>query len=365
MNQHQPMKNLCFVIHSLQAGGMERVMSELLNFFAAKQQYRVHLVLYGIKRDVFYNISDKIIIYRPDFSFDNSKPLQSTIRTFFFLRKTIKKINPISVLSFGERWNSMVLMALYGTKIPLYVSDRSQPDKSLGKLHDKLRVFLYPKAKGIIVQTHKAEVIFKSMYKHNNFKVIGNPIRQIQNNDEVREKSILMVGRYIQSKQQNVLIEIFAKLNAPDWKLILVGYDHLKQNNQHKWEALSKQLKVSDRVIFAGKQENVEHYYNTSKIFAFCSASEGFPNVIGEAMSAQLPIVAFDCIAGPSDLIVDGVSGFLIPLNNKDLFTQKLQFLIDNPSEMELMGKKSKEFIAQFELNYICTEFENFIVSNQ
>lgn len=365
MNQNQPIKDLCFVIHSLQAGGMERVMSELLNFFAAKKQYRVHLVLYGIKRDVFYTIADNIIIYRPDFTFDNSKRLQSTIRTHFFLRKTIKKINPISVLSFGERWNSMVLLALYGTRIPVYVSDRAQPDKSLGRLHDKLRVLLYPKAKGIIAQTQKAEAIFKNMYKHNNFKVIGNPIRQIQSTNEARSNAILMVGRYIQSKQQNILIEIFAKLNAPDWKLILVGYDHLKQKNQHQWEALAKQLNISDRVVFAGKQENVEHYYNTSKIFAFSSASEGFPNVVGEAMSAQLPVVAFDCIAGPSDLIVDGVSGFLIPLHNKDLFAQKLQFLIDYPSEMESMGKKSKEFIAQFELNYICTEFENFIVSNQ
>ncbi len=362
MNQNQ--KDLCFVIHSLQAGGMERVMSELLNFFAAKKEYHVHLVLYGIKRDVFYTIADNIKIYRPDFAFDNAKRLQSTIRTHFFLRKTIKKINPISVLSFGERWNSMVLLALYGTKIPVYVSDRAQPDKSLGKVHDMLRMYLYPKAKGIIAQTQKAEDIFKHMYPHDNFRVIGNPIRQIENTGEPRENTILMVGRYIKSKQQNVLIEIFAKLNAPNWKLVLVGYDHLKQKNQQQWEALAKQLKVDNRVVFAGKQENIEHYYNTSKIFAFSSASEGFPNVIGEAMSAQLPVVAFDCIAGPSDLIVDSVNGFLIPLNDRELFATKLQFLVDNPWEIESMGKKSKEYIAQFELNYICTEFENFIVSN-
>ena len=227
-----------------------------------------------------------------------------------------------------------------------------------------LRQFLYPKATGIVAQTQKAEDIFKRMYPHNNFKVIGNPIRQIESTGEVRENVILMVGRYIKSKQQDVLIEIFSKLNAPDWKLVLVGYDHLKQKNQHQWEALAKQLKVSDRVVFAGKQEDVEKYYNTSKIFAFSSESEGFPNVIGEAMSAQLPVVAFDCIAGPSDLIIDSISGFLIPLKNKELFAEKLQFLIDNPWEIAAMGKKSKAYITQFELNYICSEFENFIVSN-
>ena len=210
MSQSQPIKDLCFVIHSLQAGGMERVMSELLNFFAAKNDYHVHLVLYGIKRDVFYKISDNIRIYRPDFEFDNSKRLQFTIKTHFFLRKTIKKINPISVLSFGERWNSMVLLALYGTKIPVYVSDRAQPNKSIGMIHDFLRKSLYPKAKGIIVQTKKAEDIFKQMYGHNNFKVIGNPIRQINESGDTRKNVILMVGRYIQSKQQDILIEILS-----------------------------------------------------------------------------------------------------------------------------------------------------------
>ena len=171
---------ICFVIHSLQAGGMERVMSELLNYFVAKSQYEVHLVLYGIKRDVFYEISNNIIIHRPGFQFDNSKRLWSTMKTIAFLRRKITTIHPITVLSFGELWNNMVLLSLLGTTIPVYVSDRAQPDKSMGKVHDLLRKKLYPKAKGVIVQTEKALGIFKKMYSHNNFKVIGNPIRQIQ-----------------------------------------------------------------------------------------------------------------------------------------------------------------------------------------
>lgn len=357
-------KDICFAIHSLQAGGMERVMSELVNYFAAKEEYQVHLVLYGIKRDVFYKIPENLTIYRPDFIFDNSKRLISTLRTVAFLRKTIKMISPISVLSFGEMWNNMILLSLLGTKIPVYVSDRAQPNKSLGKLHDRLRIQLYPKAKGVIAQTTKALEIFKKMYPHHNFKVIGNPIRQIHGRSMERENAIVMVGRLIQSKQQDVLIEIFSKLNAPDWKLVLVGYDHLKQENQRKWEALAEKLGVADRVVFAGKQEDVEHYYLSSKIFAFTSASEGFPNVIGEAMSAELPVVAFDCIAGPGDLVTSSETGYLIPLNDKKAFGEKLQLLIDNPQECERMGKNGKVFIAKYDLDYICTAFENFIVFN-
>ena len=48
---------------------------------------------------------------------------------------------------------------------------------------------------------------------------------------------------------------------------------------------------VADRVIFAGKQSDVEKYYLKSKIFAFTSSSEGFPNAIGEAMSAGFQLL--------------------------------------------------------------------------
>lgn len=358
-------KKICFIIHSLQAGGMERVMSELINYFASKKEYEVHLVLYGIKRELFYTISDNIIIHKPEFEFDKSRRFYSTLKTILFLRKKIKKINPLSVLSFGERWNNMVLLSLIGTTIPVYASDRAQPDKSLGFKDNLLRKLLYPKAKGIIVQTQKALEIFKSYYSHSNFKVIPNPIRKIVPKDGVKENVILMVGRYIKSKQQNVLIEIFAKLKAPDWKLVLVGYDHLKEKNQHKWEQLAEKLGVKEKIVFAGKQEDVEHFYQTSKIFAFTSMSEGFPNVIGEAMSAGLPVVAFDCIAGPSDFIIEGENGFLIPLYQNDLFAAKLQLLIDNPAKTAALGNNAKSSITKFELNYICAQFENFIVFNE
>ena len=353
---------ICFVIHSLQAGGMERVMSEIINYFSSTKKYEVHLVLYGLKREIFYTISSDIIVHKPNFEFDNANRFFSTLKTIYHLRKIVREINPISVLSFGERWNNLVLLSLFGTSIPVFVSDRAQPNKPLGFQDDFLRKILYPTAKGVILQTKTALKIYEKMYKHSNFKVIGNPIRKIEFDAVEKENYILMVGRYIKSKQQNKLIEIFSKLNAPDWKLVLLGYDHLQQSNQSEWQKLAENLNCSDNVIFTGKQTDVEHYYAISKIFAFTSISEGFPNVVGEAMSAGLPVIAFDCIAGPSDLITDNENGFLIPLNDDDLFIEKLQYLIDNTDQRKLFGERAKKSIEQFELNYICEQFERFIV---
>lgn len=351
------------VIHSLQAGGMERVMSELASYFASKDNIETHLILYGLNREMFYTVPENVTVHKPKFKFNNKRRWISTLKTIIYLRKTVSHINPKSVLSFGEHWNNLVLLALLGSKHSVYVSDRSQPDKSLGRMQDYLRKMLYPKAKGIILQTKKAKDIFLKDIKHSNIAVIGNPIREFRRIEPQpkKEKIVIMVGRLIRSKNQDKLIEIFAQIDAPEWKLMLVGYDHLKQKNMDRLKKLTIDLGVDNRVVFTGKHDNVEELYLQSSIFAFTSSSEGFPNVIGEAMSAGLPVVAFDCVAGPSEMITDGQNGFLIPLFDTERFSDKLSLLMNNKELREKLGSNALQSIQRFSKEKICDEFHQFI----
>jgi glycosyltransferase involved in cell wall biosynthesis len=135
-------------------------------------------------------------------------------------------------------------------------------------------------------------------------------------------------------------------------------------NEKSKVQDLVKLLNAKGSVILSGNQKDIVPYHKKSSIFTSTSRSEGFPNVIGEAMSARLPVVAFDCVAGPSDLIINGENGFLIPLNDGQLFTEKLQYLIDNQSVREKYSKNAKTNMAQYELKYICKQYESFIIDN-
>jgi GalNAc-alpha-(1->4)-GalNAc-alpha-(1->3)-diNAcBac-PP-undecaprenol alpha-1,4-N-acetyl-D-galactosaminyltransferase len=355
-------KHIVLVIPSLQAGGMERVMTEVANYLVGNPAYKITMVLYGISREIFYHLDPRVEVVKPSFLFDNNKRFLSTIKTLAFLRRTFNIIKPDRILSFGELWNNFVMIAILGTKYQVILSDRSQPDKGLGAFHERLRKIFYPKAFGIIAQTHKALEIYKKKYKHTNIKVIGNPIRSIESAGLQRENIILSVGRLIKSKNHEALIRIFANLKGADtWKLVIVGYDHLKQQNQKYLEALADELGVRDRVEFAGKQKDVESYYLMSKIFAFTSQSEGFPNVVGEAMAAGLPIISYDCVAGPSDLIEDGFNGFLIPLNDEVLFLEKLQQMIENPELLNQFGSNSLFKVSEFEPSGIMQKFECFL----
>lgn len=338
-------------------------MSELINFFNSKPNLEIHLVLFGLSREIFYEIPSSVIIHKPNFKFNTKKRFWYTIKTILFIRKTVKKINPTSVLSYGELWNNLVLLALFKTHYPVFVSDRCQPNKSLGKLHDFLRKRLYINAAGIIAQTSVAKVIYEAgLVKNNNIIVIGNPIERQKKSQCPREKIILSVGRLITSKHHDELIKLFVNLNQPDWKLIIVGGDALKQQNTEILNKLISSLNVHSTVVLAGNQKDVAFYYKKSSIFAFTSSSEGFPNVIGEALSFGLPVIAFDCIAGPSDMLKEGKNGNLIELFNYDEFSKKLCILMNDDDLRNEMINFAPKSIEKFDKNIIGQEYFDFIM---
>ena len=149
-------------------------MSELAWYFSKKPEVELHLVLYGISRQIFFKLPENIIIHKPQFRFLNKYRFYFTLKTLFYLRKTIRAIKPDTILSFGEYWNNFVLLALLYTRFPVYVSDRSQPNKSLGKFQELLRKWLYPGSAGVIVQSQKALEIYKQKFKRLNIHLIGN-----------------------------------------------------------------------------------------------------------------------------------------------------------------------------------------------
>lgn len=356
--------NICFVVPSLQTGGMERVVSELLFQFSKDKSLKLYLILYGKNRKIFYDLPKSVQFYMPSFEFNNKKRIYSSIRTLFYLRKQVKIINPDIVVSFGEYWNNFVLISLIGLKYSIYVSDRCQPDKSLGIFHDILRKLLYPKARGIIAQTQKAKHIFNNLYHHNNIEVIGNPIREIkQKQNVIRENIVLTVGRLIRTKHSDELIKLFGSLDKANWKMIIIGDDSQKQQNRIILEKLISDLKLNERVFLLGNRTDVDNFYLMSKIFAFTSSSEGFPNVVGEAMSAGLPVVAFNCIAGPSEMITDGIDGFLVDNLDFEMFKKKLLLLMENETLRSKIGENARKNIKKYSNEKISEKFKTFILN--
>ena len=358
-------KRIALVLPSLHAGGMERVMSHIANYLALKDDLEIYLILL-IRSEKFYEIVNGVKIVEPNF--DTSSNFFGKLRILRYLRGKLREIKPYSILSFGNMYNSFVMLANIGLKNKIYLSDRCSPYrnsvKSLynkneyisdGIVHFLLKKILYRFSTGIIVQTKFAKRIEKKQLNHSNIKVIPNPVFK-KNKDEnsyKREKIILNVGRLIKTKQQVELIQMFSKIEKKDWKLVFLG-DGQELSRAKK---VVEDLQLEEYVLFKGKVSNVSDFYNKAEIFAFTSSSEGFPNALAEALITPVASIAFDCIAGPADLIKDGFNGSLIPLNNFDLYQRKLEELMLNEKLRDEYRANSLEKMKQFDAEFVLEKF--------
>ena len=84
-------------------------------------------------------------------------------------------------------------------------------------------------------------------------------------------------------------------------------------------------------------------------IVTLTSLHESLPNVVMEAMAAGKPIVATD-VGGVSELVTDGVEGFLVESGNAPLFAEKLESLINNPGLRKSFGENGLKKIQEFDI---------------
>lgn len=355
--------NIAFITPSLKFGGRERVLSKLINFFSQQEDTNVHVILYAKKREINFEIDPKTIIHTPEFSANCNEKFYA-LKSLRYIRKTVKCNKIDTIVSFEEKWNRFALLAVAGLKLRRIISNRNNPYRDYGFIDRKLAQWLYPKVDVLIAQTNIAKEVYEKKYKLKRCVVIGNPIDKLNVDFSkiVRENIIVCVSRLMKSKNHDRLINNFSETQNENWKLVLVGGDHGNDNISQKLKEQIKSLNLEDKVVLVGASKEVNEYLLKSKIFAFTSEREGFPNVVGEAMAAQLPVVSYDCVAGPRDMIDDGINGYLVPVYDDKLFVEKLNHLMTNEEERKIMGEKASEKIGLFDSEKICNKFYNIIV---
>jgi glycosyltransferase involved in cell wall biosynthesis len=109
---------------------------------------------------------------------------------------------------------------------------------------------------------------------------------------------------------------------------------------------LSEQLGLTSRVRFAGQQEDIWPWLTASDIFALSSDWEGMSNALLEAMAAGLPVVA-TAIGGNPDVVMDEVTGLLVPPRDPTSLAEAITRLLDDPDLRHRMGQAGRERVLQ------------------
>ncbi|EIM72863.1 wlac protein [Nitritalea halalkaliphila LW7] len=349
---------ICIVVPSLKMGGMERVAATLVNELVIKDNVEVHLIILS-RIPKQFDLHEKVILHEPSYSTSKLNFFNASLKTINYLRYKFKVIKPCSILSFGDRYNSIVILSSLFLNINVFVSNRQNPHVSNGLLVDLLNKLLYSYSKGIVAQTKYAMSVFANKYSVNNISVIPNPIKQIETLNKIRDFTVLNVGRFDNDKNQFDLINFFDAVDNPFWNLLFIG----EGPKISITESYLNRAKLKDRIKIIGFTKEIEKYYLNSSIFAFTSISEGFPNALAEAMAAGCACIAYDCVAGPSDIIDDGVNGFLIPVGDEKQYIRKLKLLMEDEALRIRFSKAAQEKMKQFEASVIVERFYEFITS--
>lgn len=145
------------------------------------------------------------------------------------------------------------------------------------------------------------------------------------------------IGRLCDVKGQRELIAALA--DVPDVRAMLVGAD-LEQDGafQVELERRAADLGVRDRVVFAGRRDDVPDVLAALDVVVLPSLTEGLPLVVLEAMAARRPVVATS-VGGTPELVVDGETGLLVPPRDAGALADALRRLTGDRALRERMGE--------------------------
>lgn len=357
-------KKIAFIIPSLNSGGAERVTSILANYLS--KDFDILIITFSSNNYLGYKLNSNISFLNCSLKNSNSANFLSAINNNLKIIKSIQSVlskhKVDLVVSLTTTANILALISCKKLKTPCIISERANPYVyKPNRFWTVLRKIYYPKASYLVVQTSFIKDFYSKLFKSLTIKIIANPISGDlllkKTNSINKEQIILNVGRLDKNKSQDLLIRAFANIDYGDWSLVFVGEGNQKDN----YVQLAKDLNINEKVKFIGKSNKVEDYYNTSKIFAFTSQSEGFPNALLEAMYFELACISTNCKTGPSELISQNENGVLIPVDNQKELERELELLLSNSKLQKEYGRKAHESVLKYKPEIICKEWLGLI----
>ena len=183
----------------------------------------------------------------------------------------------------------------------------------------------------------------------------GKKTSVIKEFDLQRKYVITMIGRLIPSKNHLALIEAFLKIlkQKKDAVLLIVGDGPMMS----ELTSAVKKRNLTEKIVFTGNRKDVANILAASNLFVFPSLSEGWPNALGEAMAAGVPIVTYS-VGDTNHIVKDGESASVTKMNMDDFAARTIE-LLKNKNLQTSYAAKSKQIIKKkFSTKVMVKSFE-------
>ena len=345
------MKRLLFSAVSLDIGGIENALVNLLNYLAGTDKYEITLFLEK-KEGIFLDKIDKRIQIK-EYCPNNSK--------IFLIRKGMNFIKQtLFKEKYKDKYDFSCAYATY-SKPASFVARTASKNSCLWVHSEYMQMFDNNKSKyaeffdgvkardfrNIVFVSENARDIFIENFRNdkdfiNKTSVIYNFIDAEEILRKSKEKvtdcnkedifTFLNVGRHTEEdKKLTRLIEAAKKLNEDNlnFRILLVG----NGNKTQEYKEMIKEYNLENKVIFLGKKQNPYPYFKISDSLILTSEYEGFPVVYLEAMILKLPIITTN--VSDSLQIIQDKYGVVTEKNVDSIYNAMKNAIINGSSQKE------------------------------
>ena len=367
-------------------GGVERVVSYKASYFAEQLGYDVTIIVTeGRGRDCYFPLSDKVKVINFELGFEELWKVSFMKKVYLYLTKQrqykrllkaeLMRIRPDITISMLRREINFLTDIPDGSKKigELHVNranyrnfeanDSNGLKRLFAKFWMKSLVGKLKRLDQLVVLTDKSKASWPEL---SNVTVIPDPITIEVKSDERGKcsKRVVTIGRYAYQKGYDLLLQAWKEIEklkkleeykeVKEWTLDIFG-----QGDQTDYRMLMTELGIDvNRCHLNGPVEDVVKVYQDCSIFVLSSRFEGFGMVLVEAMACGLPVVSFDCPAGPDEIITDGVDGLLVPSGDVHALAEKLMALMSDESLRIRLGQQTLLTAQRYDMATLANQWK-------
>ena len=331
------------------AGGLERVLTLKVNYFADIYGYKITIILTdGKEKPFFYPLSNKVEVINLNLNFDDlwscgfAKKvviyLWKQYRYKILLKKELIRIKPNITISLLRREIN-------------FLNKIKDGSRKIGEMHINRHL---SKLDRMVVLTDKDREMWKEL---SNVVVIPNPLSFTpKTRSSLNNKRVLAIARYSHEKGIDLLLQAWSKIEKRcDWRLDIFG-----DGDTANYEQMISDLGIdADRCTLNGRTDDVEKEYCNSSLYVLSSRFEGFGIVLLEAMACGLPIVSFDCPWGPRSIISDRKDGLLVENGNVDALSEAMFNVISTEELRKELASSALMSVRRFQIDEIALHWKS------